>query len=600
MKQGYDILQYRFLSQIQEEEDFDISALDLDAFGDDQPEKEPAYFTGHTQEAQTWQLSKDKVPKNPNSVATTVAQKLEESGKDISGLFKFAEDSHETISEKPQISPLQVPVGTPQTQTSWGDLGLCRPVLKAISNVLKFPNPTPIQVDTIPAAISGKDILAAAATGSGKTAAFLLPIIERLMMSANVAARRKDKETGRITGGRPSTRAVILLPTRELAVQCWSMFKALTTFVPITSAFIVGGFDSRSQQSDLSKSPDVVLATPGRLLDHLLNSQGVHFDNVDMIVLDEADRLLDLGFADAIKEIMKCIPKKRISMKPGKQAGGAKGPCQTSLFSATLSGSVKDLASTILSDAFTVRVNESATIVTSLTQEFMKIPREECREAAFFSLLETAIHTESPKSRVHGRVIVFFREKREAHRMAVIAQAFGLSLTELNGNMNQAERLAAIADFQSGEKRYLFATDIAARGLDLPDVEVVVNFNLPHAADAETRYIHRVGRTARMGRPGLSITLYTAEEYPVVKKIVKKAVEKTARERVFERKTDPASLLTWIRRLDACRGLLRDIEAKEKIEQEIFVSAQQLSKAENVVKHERNIARRPRKEWIMK
>jgi ATP-dependent RNA helicase DDX27 len=583
-----------------DDDDFDISALELDSFGETAIDGEMSESKDSPGDAQTWQLSRDKVPKNPNSVATSVAQKLAEFSQGVQELFSFPTDATIESVQKSLIVPQTATATPPQSHTSWGDLGLSRPVLKAISNVLKFPNPTPIQVDTIPAAISGKDILAAAATGSGKTAAFLLPIIERLLMSANVSSRRKDKETGRISGGRPSTRAVILLPTRELAVQCWSMFKALATFVPITSAFIVGGFDSRSQQNDLSKSPDVILATPGRLLDHLLNSQGIHFDNVDMIVLDEADRLLDLGFSDAIMEIMKCIPKKRINFKQGKHTGGAKGPCQTSLFSATLSCNVKDLASTILNDAFTVRVHESAKIVTSLTQEFMKIPKEDCREAAFFSLLETAIHTECPDKRVKGRVIAFFKEKKEAHKMAVLAQAFGLSLTELNGNMNQAERLAAIADFQSGEKRYLFATDIAARGLDLPDVEVVVNFNLPHAADAETRYIHRVGRTARMGRPGLSITLYTAEEYPLVKKIIKKAVEKTDRQRVFERKADPSSLLTWIRRLDACKGLLRDIEAKEKIEQEIFVSAQQLNKAENVIKHERNIARRPKKGWIKK
>ena len=463
--------------------------------------------------------------------------------------------------------------------------------------MLKFSSPTPVQAQVIPAAISGKDVLATAATGSGKTAAFLLPVIERLLMSPNVISRRKDFATGRISGGRPTTRAIVLLPTRELAVQCWSMLKALTEFVPITSSLVVGGFDSKDQRVDLAKHPDVILATPGRILDHLLNSQGVHLESVDMVVLDEADRLLELGFKEAIIEILKAIPKKSLALKKDKDTL-ARGQCQTLLFSATINGNVKELASSVLRDPLIVKVSEENRVVTSLTQEFMKVPTEELREASFFSLLESSVQSEDEAKRVKGRIIVFFREKKEAHRLSVIAQIFGLGVRELHGNMNQAERSAAMADFQAGTSRYLFATDLAGRGLDLPDVSLVINYNLPPAIDAETRYIHRVGRTARMGRSGRSITLYTAEEYGIVKRIVKKAVDKSERVNVFERKIPTNLIPTWSQRIVSLRKVLTEIDNEEALEREIFKSSQQLSKAGNIDAHKADIFRRPKKVWI--
>jgi ATP-dependent RNA helicase DDX27 len=574
-------------------DDFDLPLIELEEFADI-PQSEDVSESVNLS-GQNWQLSGEAIPRNPNSMATSVEQKLADLGASSRAhSFRFAEDCP---NERSESDTPTVAAKSGQTVVSWGDLGLSRPVLKSISETLKFPNPTQIQVDVIPSAISGKDILAAAATGSGKTAAFSLPIVERLLMSSNVSIRRKEKESGRISGGRAVTRAVILLPTRELAVQCWSMFKALTTFVPITSVLVVGGFDSRTQLSDLGKCPDVVIATPGRLLDHLLNSQGVHLESVDMVVLDEADRLLELGFNQAITEIMKCIPKKRLNLKRDK-AGGSKGPCQTLMFSATLGKSVETLGSFVLNDAFKVRIAESGQVVSTLTQEFIKLPREESREAAFFSLIESSIQTSDSEKRLKGRVIVFFREKKEAHRVAILAQAFGLGVTELNGDLNQVERLAAISDFQSGKKRYMFATDIAARGLDLPEVGIVVNFSLPQAADAETRYIHRVGRTARAQRSGRSITFFTSEEYTLVKRIVKKSVDKKDREHVLERKLDMAFVGMWMDRIRGIEPILRDIEKEEKVEKEIFVSSQKLTKAENLHKHKKTIENRPRKRWI--
>ena len=577
----------------------DLEFDELSEVGDIMATGAPVDVIPTSADNSSWQLSHEQVPKNPNTMATSLVEKI---GKHIQSkkesTFRFISDDADdtpvptTTAAEQTSNPLAVP-----SSTSWGDLGLSRPILKAISQVLKFPYPTTIQRDVIPRAISGKDILATAATGSGKSAAFLLPIIERVLVSPNVLSRRKDKESNRVTGGRGVTRAVVLLPTRELAVQCWSMLKALITYVPITSSLGVGGFDSKHQKVDLSKSPDIIVATPGRLLDHVLNSQGVHLDNVDMVVLDEADRLLEMGFKDAITEILKAIPKKTLALKKGK-GQLAKGQCQTMLFSATLSAGVKDLASFVLSDAVTARITDPTRVVSSLVQEFVKIGKEEVRESAFFSLLESAVHTTDPTERCKGRTIVFFKEKREAHRTAMIAQVFGLNVAELNGNMNQAERIAAMADFQSGAKRYLFATDLASRGLDLANVELVINYNLPPAMDAEVRYIHRVGRTARMGRSGRSITLFTAEEYPVVKRIVKKSVEREERDKIFERKISVELSEVWAQRIASIRKLMRKVEDEEKLENEIFMSAKKISKAENLANHKKAISQRPQKIWI--
>lgn len=582
---------------IQDENSFTISDINLDEFSDklvadDHETEGSSAFT-----APSWQIPLDKVPANMNIVSSSLDEKLTASLGDArtGSSFRFPSDD---LSESESLNVDSRPVVSPQNHSSisWGDLGISRSVLNAISKILRFPAPTAIQRDVIPSAISGKDILAAAATGSGKTAAFLLPLIERILVSPGVCSRRKDSQTGRITGGRAITRGIVMLPTRELAVQCWAMFNTLTTFVPVTAALVVGGFDSKDQRTDLSRNPDIIIATPGRLLDHLLNSQGVHLDQVDMVVLDEADRLLDLGFKESITEILKAIPKKTISLKKGKNISS--GQCQTMLFSATLTAGVKELASFVLSDAVTARVTDPTRVVSHLVQEFLKIGREEVREAVFFSLLESVVQTADPDNRCKGRVIVFFREKRESHRIAILAQIFGLNVAELNGNMSQAERSASMAEFQSGRKRYLFATDLASRGLDLPNVELVINYNLPAAMDAETRYIHRVGRTARMGRSGRAITIFTGEEYPVVKRIVKKSIGKDERDRLFERKVSVELCQLWESRISKMQSVLKKVEDEEKVEKELYISSKKIAKVRNMSVHATKIMQRPEKQWI--
>lgn len=543
-----------------------------------------------------WQLSHERLPDNPDLIATGLGSKLARMVV-RDDLFKFATD---VVGDSSSLTSTRCGLtqdnSLHQSTSSWGDLGLSRSVLKAISQILCFPNPTVIQREVIPLAISGKDILATASTGSGKSAAFLVPLIERVIVGASVSTRRKNIDSGKITGGRASTRAIILLPTRELAVQCWSMLKALATFVPVTSALVVGGFDSRDQKVDLMKQPDIIVATPGRLLDHILNSQGVHLENVDMVVLDEADRLLELGFKESITEILKAVPKKSLAVWKGKKSV-SRGQCQTLLFSATLGADVKDLASMVLCDAVTARITDPSHVVASLTQEFVRIGREDVREASFFSLLESAVHTPEA-SRSSGRVVVFFREKKEAHRLATIAQLFGLGVAQLNGNMNQAERLQGMADFQSGVKRYLFATDLASRGLDMPNVETVINYNLPPALDAETRYIHRVGRTARMGKTGRSITLYTAEEYSIVKRIVKKSVDRERRGKIFDRKISVELSEIWHARISSVRKILSEIQKEEMAEAEMYISAKKITQLEKLSRQKREIVKERPKMWL--
>jgi ATP-dependent RNA helicase DDX27 len=540
-----------------------------------------------------WQITGDNLPSNPNTLSTSFDQKLL-SVRLPEDCFRF----------ECQVGPIQSNIRPKSLEYEnplykgnlvvWGDLGIARPLLKAIDQVLKFTAPTNIQREVIPVAISGKDIMATAATGSGKTAAFLLPIIERILVSPNVSQRRKDTVTGKITGGRAVTRALVLLPTRELAIQCWSMLRALCTFVPVTSSLVVGGFDGREQKLTVTRSPDIIVATPGRLLDHILNTQGVHFDHIDMLVLDEADRLLELGFRDSISEIMRALPKKTVSTGPSKKT--PRGQCQTLLFSATLSGGVKELASIVLRDAVMVRMSDPTKVVNTLTQEFVKIPRLDVREAAFFSVIESTV--EKSKDGISGRVIVFFNEKRQSHRIANIARVFGLPVAELNGNMNQAERMTAIADFQAGTKKYLFATDVAARGLDLPMVELVINFDLPPSIDSEIRYIHRVGRTARGGSTGRSISLYTPDEYAVVKRIIKRNISKEQRDRVFDRRISSSLCASWSSRIKSIETVIKQIDKEEKVEHEIFTSSRKITRLENMHKFESDISLRPRKQWL--
>ena len=353
----------------------------------------------------------------------------------------------------------------------FAQLPLSRPLLRGVA-AMGYVRPTAIQSAVIPTALSGQDICASAVTGSGKTAAFLLPIMERLL----------HRSTGRIG-------ALILTPTRELAAQCFGMVSTLSQFTRLTASLVVGGVKNlNSQAAELRARPQIVVATPGRLLDHVLNSSGVTLEDVEFVILDEADRLLSLGFEDEVRELIQACPTER----------------QTLLFSATMNTKVDDLVKLSLRRPVRIRISvkEKSTkdleVAPRLEQEFVRIRSGNegiNREAILLALLTRVFSTGT---------IVFFETKVKAHRLMIICGLCGIKCAELHGNLTQTQRLEALEKFRSGGVEVLLATDLAARGLDINRVETVINFEMP--TQVET-YIHRIGRTARAGRGGRSCTL---------------------------------------------------------------------------------------------
>mmetsp|Transcript_22200 Transcript_22200/g.39996 ORF Transcript_22200/g.39996 Transcript_22200/m.39996 type:complete len:714 (-) Transcript_22200:86-2227(-) len=461
--------------------------------------------------------------------------------------------------------------GTPehlQTGIHFADLRLSRPLLRACSD-LKFDSPTPIQRDVVPPALKGQDILATAETGSGKTASFLLPCLERLCQSASVRSRRRDP-SGRLILGQVATKAVILIPTRELAVQCHSMLQNLAKYTMVTYSLVAGGYVARDQANSLRNQPDLVVATPGRLLDHLLNSQSVHMELLDIVVFDEADRLLEMGFRGECLEVLKRCSKGR----------------QTMLFSATLNASVEDLAALALVKPVRVHSSELNAVAQTLEQEFVKAPSEELREAALLSLCSR---------NYTSKVIIFCSTKQAAHRLAIIFGLSGMKFAEIQGNLQQVDRVKALKQFQNGEADFLIATDLASRGLDMPGIKTVINFHLPLDV---TRYIHRVGRTARMGRSGRAVTLYIPEEYAKVKQLGRQCCTKV-KSKVLKRTVAADAIQTWAEKIDGYKEDIAEIMQEEDLDKELRLADLLAGKSDNLQKHKKDIQARPAKEWFM-
>ncbi|CEI97840.1 Putative DEAD-domain-containing protein [Rhizopus microsporus] len=347
-----------------------------------------------------------------------------------------------------------------QEHVSFTSMNLSRPILKGISN-LGFIKPTKIQSQTIPLALMGKDICGGAETGSGKTAAFIIPILERLLY--------RPRQT-------PSTRVLILCPTRELAAQVHDAAVKLAAYTDISFCLCVGGLSLKTQEQELKLKPDIVVATPGRLIDHVRNTSGFHLDACEILVMDEADRMLEDGFADELGEIIKSCPQSR----------------QTMLFSATMTDNVDQLIRMSLHNPIRLFVNSSNQAASRLVQEFIRIrqAREADRSAVLLALCKKTFKT---------KVIIFFRSKAAAHQMKILFGLMGLNAAELHGNLTQEQRLEALERFRDNEVDYLLATDLAARGLDIKGIETVINYNMPTQF---AQYLHRVGRTARAGRNG--------------------------------------------------------------------------------------------------
>jgi ATP-dependent RNA helicase RhlE len=366
---------------------------------------------------------------------------------------------------------------------SFQNLGLSKPLLDALA-AKNYSQATPIQLQAIPTVLTGRDLLGIAQTGTGKTAAFMLPSLDRL------AAARQIPKPGQI-------RMLVLAPTRELASQIAASAEAYGKFMRLSVGVIFGGTPNSKSLRTVSRGLDVLVATPGRLLD-LIDQRALSLRELEILVLDEADQMLDLGFIHALKRIVALVPPKR----------------QTLFFSATMPKAIKELADKYLKNPAEVSVTPTATTVKRIEQSVTMVNQAE----------KTALLTIFLQSNEVERALVFSRTKHGADKIVRQLEAAGLAASAIHGNKSQPQRERAIAAFKSGEMPVLVATDIAARGIDIPGVSHVINFDLP---DVPEQYVHRIGRTARAGAAGIAIAFCSPEERGNLRDI-----ERTTRQKI--------------------------------------------------------------------
>jgi len=361
---------------------------------------------------------------------------------------------------------------------TFDQLGLSADILAAVADE-GYTEPTPIQAEAIPHVLAGRDVLAAAQTGTGKTAAFVLPILERLRHQANAS----------FSPARHPVRALILTPTRELAMQIAESVKAYGRHVPLRSALVYGGVPIDPQTKELRAGVEILVATPGRLLDHV-GARSVNLGQVEVLVLDEADRMLDMGFLPDIRRILALLPPRR----------------QNLLFSATFSDDIRRLAGDLLNQPVVVEVAPRDTPTELVHQLVYPVDRDR-KEA----LLAHLIRKDNLR-----QVLVFTRTKLAASRLAAVLQREGIETAAIHSDRPQAERTRALDAFRQGEIRVLVGTDVAARGLDIDGLPHVVNFELPFEPQD---YIHRIGRTGRAGAEGQAISLVCVDEVDLLRSI---------------------------------------------------------------------------------
>ncbi|MEW6026947.1 MAG: DEAD/DEAH box helicase [Planctomycetota bacterium] len=340
-------------------------------------------------------------------------------------------------------------------------LGIAPKILDVLERI-KFKTPTPIQAKVIPQAIKGADIVGIAQTGTGKTHAFAIPMVQNLAQN-------------------PASAGLVLAPTRELAMQIHEAFRPIALAFNIKTTFLVGGVSLNDQTYTLRRNPRVIIATPGRLMDHM-ERRNIRLDNVAMLVLDEADRMLDMGFAPQVEKIISFVPKKR----------------QTMLFSATMAREIMDVTNRHMKLPLSIEVAPSGTTADKITQELFIVKPE-----AKLKLLHKML------ARYPGSVLLFVRMKHQAGKIAKAIRMMGYSASEIHSNRTQAQRKEALDGFKSGRHKVLVATDVAARGIDVHGIELVINFDLP---DDTEYYVHRIGRTGRAGRPGHAISFATPDQ----------------------------------------------------------------------------------------
>lgn len=450
------------------------------------------------------------------------------------------------------------------TSTTFEKLSLSRPILRALAT-LNFQTPTPIQAKSIPIALAGKDIVAGAVTGSGKTAAFMIPILERL------AHRPKGRDEAK-------TRVIIIMPTRELAVQCISVGRAIARFMDVRFCLCVGGLSLKVQEMQLKDRPEIVIATPGRLIDHMRNSASFGIEDVEILVMDEADRMLEEGFSAELDEIVKSTPKSR----------------QTMLFSATMTDDVDELVRLSMKRPVKLFVDPRRSTSKRLVQEFVRVrgatggddsskrTEEETRPALLLSLCTRTFKQQ---------VIIFVRSKKLAHQLRIIFGLLGLNATELHGDLSQEQRLNSLQAFRDSKVDYLLATDLASRGLDIKGVQTVINYDMPAQLEM---YLHRVGRTARAGRNGCAVTLVGEADRKLLKTVLKKSSSSQIRHRLIPSEVVSEFALKLKDLKEEVDQVLQE-EAEEKALRQVEM---QVEKGGNLLKHRDEIMSRPKRTWF--
>ena len=476
------------------------------------------------------------------------------------------EDSEEAINNffasKEETEDLQK-----EKHQTFNSLELARPILKGLAS-LGYTKPSPIQSSAIPIALLGKDIIAGAVTGSGKTAAFMIPILERLIYKpSNV----------------PTTRVIIITPTRELAIQIADVGKKIAQFLPkITFGLAVGGLNLRQQELQLQKKPDIVIATPGRLVDHLKNSVNFNVDALDILVMDEADRMLEDGFQEELKEILDILPTQR----------------QTMLFSATMNSKIKQLITLSLKRPVKIMINPPKQAANKLVQEFVRIRnRDNLKQALLYHLLTKL------DANQQFRIVVFIARKEQVHKLRIILGLLGLNVAELHGSLTQEQRLQAVTQFKNLDKSVLLCTDLASRGLDIPKIEVVINYDMPKSYEI---YLHRIGRTARAGREGRSISFVgeSTQDRSIVKEAIKSINETSkngnnkSRGKALGRNVSWEEVEQYNKILEDKATTIEEILDEEKQEKEILRAEMEIRKGENLLKHEKEILSRPKRTWF--
>ena len=393
-------------------------------------------------------------------------------------------------------------------------LGVSEPLLRALASE-NYTHPTPIQTQAIPAILEGRDVLGLAQTGTGKTAAFGLPLLQRLSQDRNVA-------------GPHATRALILAPTRELAIQISDSLKTYGRHLHLRHTVILGGVSQNKQVEAMRNGVDILVATPGRLLD-LVRQKQVRLDKVTTLVLDEADRMFDMGFIKDVRKLVSYLPKQRLSL----------------LFSATMPGEVAHLCAEVLTNPLRIEVTPKTITVEIIEQSVYHVATQDKR-----GLLHKLLQDQAMK-----RVIVFTRTKHGANKVADQLGKNGFTADAIHGNKSQNARQRALESFREGKIRVLVATDIAARGIDIDDITHVVNFDLPHEPES---YVHRIGRTARAGAGGTAIAFCDASERGQLK-----AIERLTRQAMKVVGTPPLPVSAPAANDDA-RGPKRTIDYAKK------------------------------------